>query len=234
MDFNLTGVWGMLKTPSVGFILFIMFLLAIFKIKDIYNIFVLFRKSKFNNLKLLKKEITELKGSDCSEMKLINSMLEMEVYNLTLGLSNKKLIPIFSYLFNSLESNDLFCFRKCVNFIKFDNLVVNESLVSSKRLAGRVAATALFLYFTYMLVFMDAELLEIKWFYITLCILITPIFLWYFNKLPTNSEMKKVTEILKNIDDIKFNEYKLKYFSDYVDKGTSLNEREVPTENLNQ
>ncbi|HHR6454863.1 TPA: hypothetical protein ACS772_000285 [Providencia alcalifaciens] len=144
MDFNLTGVWGMLKTPSVGFILFILILIVMFKVKDIYNFFLAIKMGEFNKLKFLKKELIELKGDGFSERKLIDKMIEDEVLNLSLGVSNKKIIPVFSYLLTTMNLKSLFYFRKCVNFIDADTISLNEKVITKRRREG---ACVFFSYF---------------------------------------------------------------------------------------
>lgn len=136
MEFDLSDVWKMLKSPSVGFILFILILIIIFKMKEIYNFFLSIKMGEFNKLKFLKKELIELKGDVFSERKLIDKMIEDEVLNLSLGVSNKKIIPIFSYLLTSMNLKSLFYFRKCINFIDADTLSLNEKIITKRRREG--------------------------------------------------------------------------------------------------
>ncbi|HHS2759157.1 TPA: hypothetical protein ACS72U_000838 [Providencia alcalifaciens] len=189
---------------------------------------------EFNKLKFLKKELIELKGDGFSERKLIDKMIEDEVLNLSLGVSNKKIIPVFSYLLTTMNLKSLFYFRKCVNFIDADTISLNEKVITKRRREGACVFFFIFLIFSWMLISADVETAELKWFYTVIIVLLIPLVIWYFEKLPSKYEIKDVKEILNSIDKEKYYEYKIKHFSDYIDKSTSPNEREVPTKNLNQ
>ncbi|HID7483105.1 TPA: hypothetical protein ACXHWU_000740 [Morganella morganii] len=228
MEFNLSGVWSIIKSPSIGFVLFIILLVLIFKIKDITVFYTSFRFSDFNRLKFIKNELNQISDKNPVEIKLLESMMKIELFHSGLGVSNPKIIPFFSYLSENVDFYTLYCLKKGIRYIDCDNFSLNKNAIAKYKIGGALFLFAAILFFISQCISADVEKMEMQWFYIILVIIFIAAMILHINNVPSKTEIKKISEILSKVDEEKYLKYKENFFNEYLKRGTPDSEKEVP------
>lgn len=220
MDFNFKDAWELLKTPSFGFIIFIMLCVFLFKIKDIFDVLELIKTKEISNLKMLRDELILTKGANSREKKLVDNVIEMEMLKLSLGVSNRKLLPLFSYLSTKIKFNDLFIVRKCIDYVDPESLSIDKKGISKRFWTILSACVAVIIYLAFIFVNKNFAEIEMQWLFMAVDIFIVVGAIWALNKLPATSEIKIMSELLGSFDKADY----LKYKNEFMNISTLENE----------
>ncbi|EMS1064494.1 hypothetical protein WKS79_003100 [Providencia stuartii] len=220
MDFNFKDAWELIKSPSFGFIIFIMLCVFLFKIKDIFDVLESIKTRDINNLKMLRDELILTKGVNSREKKLVDNIIEIEMLKLSLGVSNRDALPLFSYLATKINFQTLFITKRCIDYIDPENLSVDKKSVSKKFWLRLFVFISLAISIIFILINNETAKLELEWLLISLLILDVVAALWATNRLPATSEITKMKEILTNLDKADY----LKYKNEFMNISTLENE----------
>ncbi len=208
MEFNFSDVWGTLKSPSLGFVTFIMLCIFLLKIKDIIDILEIIKTRKINNLKMLRDELILTKGEGSCEKKLLDNVIEMEMIKLSLGVSNRRMLPLFSYLATKINFQTLLITKKCIDYIDPENLSIDAKGVSKRFWTIVSVCIAVTIYFILALINEETAKIEMQWLLMSIVIFIIAGAIWTLNKLPGTTEIKRMNEVLGDIDKNDYLKYK--------------------------
>lgn len=208
MDFNFKDTWELLKSPSFGFIIFIILCVFLFKIKDIFDVLESIKTRDINNLKMLRDELILTKGINSREKKLVDNIIEIEMLKLSLGVSNRNALPLFSYLATKINFQTLLITKKCIDYIDPENLSIDTKGVSKRFWTIVSVCIAVTIYFILALINEETVKIEMQWLLKSVVILIIVGVIWALNKLPATTEIKRMNEVLSTIDKDDYLKYK--------------------------
>ncbi|MBQ0686869.1 hypothetical protein J7315_12415 [Providencia rettgeri] len=213
MEFNFSDIWGTLKSPSLGFVIFIMLCIFLFKIKDIIDVLEILKTRKINNLKMLRDELISTRGVNSCEKKLLDNIIEMEMLKLSLGVSNKEVLPLFSYLATKINFQTLLITKKCIDYIDLENFCIDTKSVSKRFWSIVFVCIAIIIYIILTLINELTGKIEIQWLLISAGIFTIVGAFGASRKLPATTEIQRMNEVLGNIDKDDYLKYKNEFMN---------------------